>query len=226
MGVAKTTSVPIVHTAGPQLRSGPERARSGEIQPFRPRRPVAAGRTVVGKCGPTGHGGPHRGEKGGSRPISRVLSWTTIHLGRTSPCASSDLPGSPCGPQERTRRSARFPIWSCSRWGLPCRRVLPPARCALTAPFHPCRPSRATSPQHPTSWAVCSLLHFPWARAPQALPGTLPCGARTFLHVVRRSGCLADSRAKYTLRGFIHWIYRRARRLPVHVRTVACGPAP
>ncbi len=30
-----------------------------------------------------------------------------------------------------------FPIWSCSRWGLPCRSVLPPARCALTAPFHP-----------------------------------------------------------------------------------------
>jgi hypothetical protein len=26
------------------------------------------------------------------------------------------------------------------------------------------------------------LLHFPWARAPQALPGTLPYGARTFLH--------------------------------------------
>src|SRR5690606_23309528 len=30
-----------------------------------------------------------------------------------------------------------FPIWPCSRWGLPCRRVLPPTRCALTAPFHP-----------------------------------------------------------------------------------------
>ena len=29
--------------------------------------------------------------------------------------------------------------------------------------------------------AVCSLLHFPSARAAQALPGTLPCGARTFL---------------------------------------------
>jgi hypothetical protein len=26
------------------------------------------------------------------------------------------------------------------------------------------------------------LLHFPWARAPQALPGTVPYGARTFLH--------------------------------------------
>src|ERR1700728_5075797 len=29
------------------------------------------------------------------------------------------------------------------------------------------------------------LLHFPWARAPQALPGTVPCGARTFLHPCR-----------------------------------------
>ncbi len=41
----------------------------------------------------------------------------------------------------RERRGPRHcsPIWSCSGWGLPCRRVLPPARCALTAPFHPCR---------------------------------------------------------------------------------------
>ncbi len=29
------------------------------------------------------------------------------------------------------------PIWSCSQWGLPCRCMLPPTRCALTAPFHP-----------------------------------------------------------------------------------------
>src|SRR5512132_1166296 len=34
--------------------------------------------------------------------------------------------------------------------------------------------------------AVCSLLHFPWARAPWVLPSTLPCGVRTFLE--RRSG--------------------------------------
>jgi len=41
----------------------------------------------------------------------------------------------------RKRRGQRhcFPIWSCSRWGLPSRRMLPPARCALTAPFHPYR---------------------------------------------------------------------------------------
>src|SRR6188768_447541 len=77
----------------------------------------------------------------GSRPVSRVLSRAIIHLGRTSPYASSDLPGSLCEPQVRGRSPARFPIWSCSRWGLPCHRVLPPARCALTAPFHPYLPA-------------------------------------------------------------------------------------
>src|SRR6478735_5218368 len=34
--------------------------------------------------------------------------------------------------------------------------------------------------------AVCFLLHFPWARAPQALPGTLTRRARTFLHLQSR----------------------------------------
>jgi len=32
-----------------------------------------------------------------SRPISRVQSWTVIHLGRASPRVSSDLPGSRAG---------------------------------------------------------------------------------------------------------------------------------
>ncbi len=49
--------------------------------------------------------------------------------------------------------------------------LLPEARCALTAPFHPYR----------IASAVYSLLHWPWAHAPQVLPGTLPYGARTFL---------------------------------------------
>src|SRR5690606_32077464 len=43
-----------------------------------------------------GHG-PAQRRQGGSRPVSRVLSGTVIHLGRTSPCASSDLPGSSAG---------------------------------------------------------------------------------------------------------------------------------
>ncbi len=33
------------------------------------------------------------------------------------------------------------------------------------------------------SQAVYFLRHFPWTRVPQALPGTLPAGARTFLCV-------------------------------------------
>ena len=118
----------------------------------------------------------------GSRPVSRVLSRTIIHLGLLSPAASSNLPGSARG------RGSCFPIWSCSGWGLPCRGVLPPARCALTAPFHPYRPKPA----------VYFLWHFPWARAPQALPGTLPVGARTFLPLQAASDCLADSGANNT----------------------------
>ena len=46
--------------------------------------------------------------------------------------------------EQPTRESARdrriySPIWSCSGRGLPCRGLLPAARCALTAPFHPYR---------------------------------------------------------------------------------------
>jgi len=66
-----------------------------------------------------------------SRSISRVLSWTTIHLRQLSPAAWSDLPESTVG------HGYRIPIWSCSGWGLPSPRLLPAARCALTAPFHP-----------------------------------------------------------------------------------------
>ncbi len=54
---------------------------------------------------------------------------------------------------------------------MPCRELLPDTRCALTAPFHP----------YLTNEAVYSLLHFPSAFTAQALPGTLPYEARTFL---------------------------------------------
>jgi len=52
--------------------------------------------------------------KTGSRPISRVLSWTVIHLASVSPRGSSNLPGSSAG------RTCSSSIWSCSEWGLPC----------------------------------------------------------------------------------------------------------
>lgn len=75
----------------------------------------------------------------------------------------------------RIQRGPRqwIPIWSCSRWV--CRAgPLPDSRCALTAPFHPYRlPERNVG--------GIFLLHCPSACAAQALPGTLPYGARTFL---------------------------------------------
>ena len=46
-------------------------------------------------------------------------------------------------------------------------RLLPAARCALTAPFHP----YSASPWR--SRAVCFLWHFPWSRLRRALPGTV-----------------------------------------------------
>ena len=72
----------------------------------------------------------------------------------------------------------RIPIWSCFWWGLPCHELLPAMRCALTAPFHPYLRFRLLET---IMKAVYSLLHFPSAHAAQALPGTLPYEARTFL---------------------------------------------
>ncbi len=40
----------------------------------------------------------------------------------------------------RVAEATCSPIWSCSKRGFPCRGLLPAARCALTAPFHPCQP--------------------------------------------------------------------------------------
>ena len=82
------------------------------------------------------------------------------------------------------------------RVGFSLPRLLPGARCALTAPFHPY--------PFPKKRAVYFLWHFPWTHIPQALPGTLPCGARTFLPFIcikrRLFGQLA---AHYTQVGFI-----------------------
>ena len=102
-----------------------------------------------------------------SRPISRVLSWTVIPLGAPSPIRSSNLPGPDAGHVMRS-------LFGLAPGGVCRAGLLPGSRCALTAPFHPCRPACAVL-------GGIFLLHFPSARAAQALPGTLPCGARTFL---------------------------------------------
>jgi len=107
-----------------------------------------------------------------SRPISRVLSWTVIPLGAPSPVRSSNLPGPDAGNVMRS-------LFGLAPGGVCRAGLLPGSRCALTAPFHPCRPAEAVL-------GGIFLLHFPSARAAQALPGTLPCGARTFLGI---AGC-------------------------------------
>jgi len=76
-------------------------------------------------------------EKMLEQPISRVLSLIqdqamAFHLGRLLPGASSDLPGS-------IGRATlnRFPIWSCTGWGLPSSQCHHRDWWALTSPFHP-----------------------------------------------------------------------------------------
>lgn len=80
-----------------------------------------------------------------------------------------------------TRAALSFPYLVLLRVGFavprgvgPARGALLPHRFTLTTRIRRCRS------------AVCSLLHFPSARAAQALPGTLPYGARTFLEALAR----------------------------------------
>ena len=81
------------------------------------------------------------------------------------------------------RRAA--PIWSCSRWGLPCRfryrsrgRLLP-HRFTLTFGL-----SLESGPR-----AVCSLWHFPWGRPRRPLAGTVFPWSPDFPHP---AGCPAE----------------------------------
>src|SRR5512143_3824849 len=109
-----------------------------------------------------------------SRPISRVLSLNS-HSSRPDVAVRLEQP-------TREQRGPRqcSPIWSCSEWGLPCH---------ATLSSRAVRSYRTVSPlpRIPRDRsAVCSLLHCPSAHAAQALPGTLPCGARTFLEVLAR----------------------------------------
>ena len=97
-----------------------------------------------------------------------------ICLGRSSPTASSSLPAAHrcrwgrCGPHLAA-------YLALLRLGVAVPSLLPATRWALTPPFHPYPPALA----HPR--AVCFLLPCPSPCGAQALPGSLPCGARTFL---------------------------------------------
>jgi len=102
-----------------------------------------------------------------------------IPLGRPLPTASSNQPGRRPGDGLclRERRPCR-PYSVLLPAGLAVPLTLPPARCALTAPFHPY--------PRPKAWAVCFLWRFPWGRPRRTLSGAvspwspdfpLPCGS-------------------------------------------------
>ena len=64
----------------------------------------------------------------------------------------------------------RFPMWPCSRRGLPSIPGRPVTWWALTPPFHPCPCGRSSF-----------LWHYPWGRPLSRFGTALPSGARTFL---------------------------------------------
>ncbi len=66
--------------------------------------------------------------------------WMTIHLERMLPCASRDQPGRRTGkPVLEPKRAPCRPYSVLLPVGFAVPPPLPEARCALTAPFHPCR---------------------------------------------------------------------------------------
>ena len=87
------------------------------------------------------------------------------HLSR--PVVTSGFKRNPESSTGRLKRS----FVSCCGWGLHRGRVARPRVSSyLTFP-----------PLHAQSACGISLLHFPWGRPRRALPGILPCAARTFL---------------------------------------------
>ena len=97
-----------------------------------------------------------------------------IHLGCPSPDTSRDLPGQrgpgmkPAGKPVCRPYSVLLPV------GFALPPPLPAARCALTAPFHPCPQAEACG-----RFAFCGT--FPEVALAGGYPAPYPHGARTFL---------------------------------------------
>ena len=109
--------------------------------------------------------------KPGSVPAPLRTRWMTIHLGRPLPDASRDRPGRRHGSRLPTLPPACRPYLVLLPVGFALPPPLPGARCALTAPFHPYRPSWALPPK--PALAVCFLWHCPWGRPRRTLSGTV-----------------------------------------------------
>jgi len=102
---------------------------------------------------------------------------TVIPLGRALLRGSSDLPGSCGAPSRHARAEARSsPIWSCSVWGLPCRR-----HCWRRGALLPHLFTLTRDRSH-RRYVLCGTFRKrPLTAAPRTLSGTPLCGVRTFL---------------------------------------------
>jgi len=77
--------------------------------------------------------GPAEAGPSVSWPVSRILSWAAIHLPRLGAAGQR-----PCG-RPGTRRAASSSLLGLAPGGVCLAGASPRRRCALTAPFHPCR---------------------------------------------------------------------------------------
>ena len=145
-------------TIGVAAISGPVDAarleRRGERQPF--------------------HTDPEKGPERAGKPnsVSRSVSGTAIiPLGPGSPPGSSSRPGDS---SRAVRRDGRplSPYLALLRMGFTVPPPSPAERCALTAPFHPCRPFGGR-------FIFCGT--FLRVAATGCYPACRPCGVRTFL---------------------------------------------
>src|SRR5690606_32652108 len=112
-----------------------------------------------------------------SRPVSRVLSGGLLlrdgHSSGTRVAARLVQPTRVAGletglaPRDHPR-SPGHPYLVLLPVGFALPLLLPVARCALTAPFHPCLASSEELPS-----AVCFLWHFPWGRPRRPLAATV-----------------------------------------------------
>jgi hypothetical protein len=123
--------------------------------------------------------------------------WSSIWDGRCRP---------PLAAYPRLPLPVRTRDWRCGshlaaylallRLGVTLPSLLPAMRWALTPPFHP-----YPNPANRTR-AVCFLWPFPSSYDAQALPGSLPCGARTFLeHLAAPATIVLYQYRKYSGRG-------------------------
>src|SRR6185503_18679878 len=130
------------------------------------------------------------------RAVSRILfarapcgtgATMTIPLASPLLARSSDLPGGSLdGPS--SRHGAYAPLFGLAPCG-----VLPATRVATRAvrsyrTFSPLPFDSARTRVRASLKAVFFLCHFPSGCPDRALPGALPCGVRTFLFALRRSG--------------------------------------